>query len=422
MLRKIIDDYAATLSKTWQHDRSKTVGASEIGQCARKTFWTKNEGTKKGVKRDDDYEDAWGARIRGTIMEQAFWEPAMAHKFGTNLLRSGNAQETLILGHLSATPDALIINQPFDILKGIGIPDLRGITPLEGCFMAESKTLDPRTNLVEAKTENLFQAQVQLGLMRELTLYKPYYNVITYMDASFWSEVMEFPIEFDEDIYAAAKKRATVIMTADNGRELPAEGWIAGGKECSFCPFVGACGVERHTIPRNKNAKASPQFEAEIIDYCKEYNELKMQSLTVKAQKREVEEKIRGRLQDKGVRRIENVVNFYGVKGSVRYSSRKMQERLIELNEDIDEFASVSDDSSRLVIAPIPGVAKRTKVMPGVIVEKKEKRKWPSSTKKTSSKKKTAKKTKSKPSSKTKKTSLIKSKKQQKTASKKAKR
>lgn len=365
MLREVMDEYAATLNRAWHHDRSKTVGASEIGMCARKVFATKHLGTKKGIEPDDDWQDQWGARVRGTIMEASFWAPAMKVRYGDNLLFAGEMQETRVIGYLSATPDALVINQPRDALANLGIPDIG-----TDCFMAECKTIDPRTNIVEAKTENYFQTQVQMGLMRETTEYKPNYNVLTYSDASFWNEVIEFPIEFDPNIYQAAKDRATTIMTADSFAEMPPEGWIAGGKECSFCPFVKACGVERRSVPR-ENKPASPQFIAEISDYAREINTVKALILNAEKQQREMEQKIKDRMREKGVRRIQGVVNWYPVAAPHRYSATKMRERLIELGEDPEDFASEGEPSDRLVIAAVPAVLPGT-LIPGKLKTRKQ--------------------------------------------------
>jgi hypothetical protein len=77
MIQGILNWYADSLQKTWAHDRTQTIGASEIGQCARKTFWIKNEiDPKHRAERDAEYQDGWGAKIRGTIMENEFWTPA----------------------------------------------------------------------------------------------------------------------------------------------------------------------------------------------------------------------------------------------------------------------------------------------------------------------------------------------------------
>src|SRR6478752_7633395 len=87
VIKEALEEFANTspvFNKTWEHDRLKTIGASEIGLCARLMYWRKVEG-----KQDDDLKDRWGARVRGTMMENVFWYPAMKAKFGANLLYAG---------------------------------------------------------------------------------------------------------------------------------------------------------------------------------------------------------------------------------------------------------------------------------------------------------------------------------------------
>jgi hypothetical protein len=318
-------------------------------------------------------------------MESAFWAPAMQTRFGDNLLFAGKQQRTLQLGFLSATPDGLIINQPRDALASIGIADIG-----TDCFLGESKTIDPRTNLVEAKVENYYQTQVQLGLTRELTEYKPNYDVLTYMDASFWSEVVEFPIEFDPAVYQSAKDRATIIMTADRASDLSPEGWIAGGKECTFCPYVKPCGVARRSVPYNKNKKATPQFVAEITEYALQANLAEAAMLNQQAKLRSIQQNIKDRLREKGVRRIQGVVNWYEVAGAVRYSGTAMKKYLIDIGEDIEQFETTGDPSDRLTIAPIPGTVTTIKQLPGKLkpkVKKKQAKPKVKATKKTQKRK-----------------------------------
>jgi hypothetical protein len=77
MINQILNSHADSLQKTWAHDRTQTIGASEIGQCSRKTWYIKNEiDPKHRAERDPEYVDGWGAKIRGTIMENEFWYPA----------------------------------------------------------------------------------------------------------------------------------------------------------------------------------------------------------------------------------------------------------------------------------------------------------------------------------------------------------
>ena len=113
MIRAALDDYARTRTRQFDADRSQTVGASEVGQCARKVFYLKNEADPVcGAQRDLDFADGWGARLRGTVFEDQVWTPALRAKFNSQLLFAGDEQRTLVSGFVSATPDALLIEQP----------------------------------------------------------------------------------------------------------------------------------------------------------------------------------------------------------------------------------------------------------------------------------------------------------------------
>jgi hypothetical protein len=194
------------------------------------------------------------------------------------------------------------------------------------------------------------QTIVQMGLIREQTPYKPNYDVLTYTDASFWSEVSEFAVPFDETLYKTAKQRAAIIMNASNGGELKPEGWIAGGKECAFCPFVKACGVERTAVPPH-NVRATPQFVAEIADYARQANVLETEIERRDKALKDLQDTIKTRLREKGVRRIAGVVNWYRVGGRTYYSVNDMKAKLAELGEDTDDYAKVAEASDRLVIS-----------------------------------------------------------------------
>ena len=85
-------------------DRGNTVGASEIGQCARKIFFAKNSDDRAyAISVDHDYVDSGGAALRGRLLEENYWLPALRMRFGDKLLYAGNEQSTLCAGFLSAT-------------------------------------------------------------------------------------------------------------------------------------------------------------------------------------------------------------------------------------------------------------------------------------------------------------------------------
>ena len=58
-IKSMLDAHVAANGKTWEHDRDLTVGASEVGQCLRKTWFAKN-----GVDPDRSEERRVGKECR----------------------------------------------------------------------------------------------------------------------------------------------------------------------------------------------------------------------------------------------------------------------------------------------------------------------------------------------------------------------
>ncbi len=341
VIKEALTSYVASIDKVWTHDRSETVGASEIGKCARQVFWTKK--LKHAPRKGDP--TGWGARTRGTIMEDAFWHPALKSAFGSKLLMSGPEQKSIVDAPLSSTPDGLVTDLPRDFLAKLGVPD---IGPSR-CILVECKTIDPRVNLREARMENAFQVQVQLGIVRKKTKWKPDYALISYTDASFWDEVKEFPVKFDPARFEAARVRATKILTAEHPRELEPEGWIAGGGDCEYCPFVKECGITRRSLPEVEKV-ADPQFVAEVTDMAREImvrqDKLKEDEALLKA----AQQAMKDRLREKSVRRVPDVVVWSYVKGRQSYDNTAIREAAEKAGIDVEEFSTVGEPTDRLQI------------------------------------------------------------------------
>src|SRR6516225_8847911 len=125
MIAEALAHYAKTTARVFAH-REQTVGASEIGQCARKTFFVKNARDRIcGVAADADYTNSYGAALRGRLFEDHFWVPALRARYGNKLLYAGAHQRTFTSEFLSATPDGLLIKQPRNVLAAnFGIPDI----------------------------------------------------------------------------------------------------------------------------------------------------------------------------------------------------------------------------------------------------------------------------------------------------------
>lgn len=344
MIKQALSAYAASSARIFA-DRSQTVGASEVGHCARKVFWMKNEGDPEfGAPRDEGYVDTWGARARGSVYEDFWWEPALRATYGRNLHFAGKQQKTFTSGFLSATPDGLIADLPSDALAHLGVPDIG-----TDCIMTECKTADPRTNLSEAKPENVFQTQAQMGIVRDQTPWRPNYSLLTYTDASFWNEVLEFPIPFDPKIYEVAQRRAAEIMTATSAADLKPEGWIAGGRECEYCPFTKACGVQRRSVP-TQDTIPDPQFVAEITDMTRAARQLEAAGEANDARLRDLQQQIKDRLREKSVRKIPGVVSWSPVKGRPSWDNKGIREAAANAGVDLASFEKTGEATDRLQI------------------------------------------------------------------------
>lgn len=344
IIKQTLDMYAKSkaMEKTFLLDRSRTIGASEIGQCSRR-MWFQKVAPAGAHPRDPDHQDGWGARVRGNVMEDRFWVPALKKRFRSKLLLAGRGQQSIHDKYLSVTADGLLVDMPRDFLAPYGVED---IGPGR-CVYVECKTIDPRVNLQKEKEEHELQVQTGLGLYRDLTNYKPLYALISYIDASFWDDVDEFVVKFNADTYRTMHDRAKQIKTATNPAELRPEGWIAGGKECEYCPFTRACGVLRRSIPEREIA-ADPQFRAEMEDMCREHDHIRRQidDLTVKLNTKK--DDIKNRLREKGVRKIEGVVNWFPVKARKSIKTTGLVEAAVAAGVDVTPFETIGEPSDQL--------------------------------------------------------------------------
>jgi hypothetical protein len=349
MIADALAAYAKQTARTFE-GRENSVGASEVGQCARKIYFAKNAGDHiYGAASDEDYTDPWGAALRGTLVENHFWVPALRARYGDKLLYAGDQQQTFVSGFLSATPDGLLIDQPRNALAKI-IDDIGG----DGSIVVEAKTIDPRARLDGPRSEHAYQAQVQLGLIRELTSHQPQWAVISYINALFLDDVVEFPIHFDSAIFVNAKRRAAEIAVARSPDELKPEGWITGGRECEYCAFNQACGVVRHAVPTQPAVEApDPQFVAEISDLAREAKARRALAEAATSDLREIEHTIKERLRVKGQRRINGgdvTVTWSAVRGRPAYDMPAIREAAAAAGIDLTQFEAVGDPTDRLTI------------------------------------------------------------------------
>jgi hypothetical protein len=339
VIASTLTDYARGLRGS-AANRAYTVGASDIGQCARKAFFVKHNG-----ERDPGYVDTWGAALRGQTIERAFWVPALRARFGTDLKFVGDRQRQFKLGFVSATPDALLTNATRDILAALGVPNIGN-----DCLLLECKSVDPRVKLDAPKPEHRYQAIVQLGVVRETTEFQPNFCVLVYINASFWDDITEFVVAFDPDVYANAKARAVKVLTANTASELPPEGWIAGGKECEHCPFTKVCGIERRALP-NGTGNADPQFAAEIRALAIAYKACQADVAAAETRLRASQNEIKERLRAKQLRRVAGdnfSVTWTPVKGRQGFDVEALSAAAAAAGVGVHEFETSTAPGDRL--------------------------------------------------------------------------
>jgi hypothetical protein len=269
-LKAAAKDWLTKRETGFAHDRSKTIGASEIGQCARKVWFEKKKG--KSAYRAD-YHPPLGAAFRGDILEDHYTTKviaaAVAKQLGppAELIWAGQENQMTIKADawkLSATPDGLIINAPRNALANYGVEDILG-----DCLLTEVKSFDPR--ILEAtlpKPEHIDQLNTQLGLLRKDGSYLPAFGILVYVNASFVDDIRIFPVQFDKFAFDNQVRRALAIMNAEKAEALRPEGLVAGGKECAYCPFSHICLGFVPSMPKTKGAidfdTADPAYKNKV--------------------------------------------------------------------------------------------------------------------------------------------------------------
>lgn len=193
-------------------NRSATIGASEIGKCARMLAHDRS-----GTPKEKDRVSS-GFAERGHWMEKWWVARLRESEIGYKIRYAGAQQRTLNYGPISATPDAIYDN----------------------AYTADCKSIDPRVGRIP-KPEHVIQVRLTARIAQEAGLISDGGGVLTYIDASDYSNKQEFVLPaFDDGEFESSIARAHAILSSEPN-SLPREGWITGGEECRECPFRGAC-------------------------------------------------------------------------------------------------------------------------------------------------------------------------------------
>lgn len=302
------------------HDRGTTVGASEIGGCARRVFWD-----KQGVEHDPDFEQDWGAAERGKAIEDWFVarleRGLLAQGSQWKALFVGANQKTLVRGSQSATPDG--------VLTCTGLSD-----PGTDVYL-EIKSVDPRVyeTMRGPKDQHRLQTQQGMDLVRSLTPHQPQRAVLVYINASFVSQRRFYDIAFDADIAAALRKRADDLMfgTYSLTAPPPAEGKMEGGKECEYCPFYRKCTAhDVGCLPTDVRplVDLDPVLVEEAHKLCRLQRDLKSRESELESTRKQTEAEIVDLLKKLDTKKIAagwGSVSAYPQAGPPSFDYKKME-------------------------------------------------------------------------------------------------
>lgn len=344
--KKMFHDYAEQNQKTFTHDRTKTLGASEVFGCIRMA-WAK----KHGVEKNDE-EQSWGATARGDLIEQYHVVPILDSMLPekSGYIGAGTEQKTFVDmdKFLSATPDGLIDGLDRDALQDYGIDDIES-----DCIVTEIKSIDPRVNLTEEKAIHRGQVIIQMGLIRTQTNFKPMYALIMYFDASFLDKMSFYVVKFDEDVYEQAGIRSTKVFTTNDPSTLRAEGKMNNG--CDFCQYTAWCSklTEDSMPPSDTSTDTLEQREA-LKPLAEEYSKVSNKLKSLETQKDDLKEKIKDKLRTLKKRKVSGDKKA-GESWSVSYSFTPGRETLDKGalaadGIDLSQYMKTGDGFDRLSV------------------------------------------------------------------------
>lgn len=245
----------AANAKVWEHDRSQTVGASEVAGCWRHSYFKKRE--PELAETPEEVDPEWGHTERGNLIENEFVVPTLKHMFGEDrCLFMGSNQKTFVDGRLSATPDGVVTDLPNNALELYGVADIAtGVIATEvKSFGGEHaaprrKKLDDGQMRYTAKTKHIAQNIVQMGILQRKTNYQPQYGVVLYVNPVNLKDIRPAAVQYDDNVYKHLKDRAEAVFDPQkSAKDFPAEGLLTG--DCTYCDFCNACNkVEMERFP-----------------------------------------------------------------------------------------------------------------------------------------------------------------------------
>jgi|APSaa5957512535_1039671.scaffolds.fasta_scaffold06103_6 hypothetical protein len=319
------DAIRAQEQAAWGFDRTKWANASEIGGCIRRQWYEKH-----GGKINKGHQENWGMADRGQTAETYVVERML--EAGLPLKFCGDAQQTFQDPEtkLSATPDGVLIyNDRFEPL--------------------DIKCIDPRTNVAKnlPRSYHVDQLQIGMALMQQDDLFMAPVlgGWLIYINASDYTDVHQFWVEYEPKILDKKKRRASQILRSKSVKALDREGKSTGDCKRFKCPYTDVCGVATAATTGRSKANRGSNLDAAVKSYvdCKEIEdsaaegkELAKEQIKAELVKRKVTEAKVGGHQ----------VTMEVTKGRTTYDIKKMKADGV----DVDPYEKTGKPSERLTV------------------------------------------------------------------------
>lgn len=350
--------FAATRKKEFSHDRSKTVGASEIGKCFRRVVYAKT-----GTAVDEGHEVDSGFGVRGDVMEDGWTAPFTewfaSEVLGGRLLYAGQGNQLTFANPtvgVSATPDGLAVD--VDVAKlaqllGVPVP-----TNAEKCtLLVEMKSFDPRIQADRLpKPEHIPQTILQSGVIQHATEYHPIGALLLYVNASDYYDIRAWFVPHSEQAFESLVERAVVILQTKNPDAALPEGKMRGGRECAECPYARRClGYRPFVVDEDERAPTSNEVRRveKIAERLKKY-QAQVEAARLRAA--EVEADLYAEmasLKRRFVKGSKFAVTAKKTAPQARYDVSKLKARIEELGGKHDDCKTETKGGAMLLVEPV---------------------------------------------------------------------
>lgn len=264
LIKRIAESVAAQVSRWPLYDdedayldRSTVLTASENLRCLRELKFSKTNPVpfeRWGMAQRGHAVEAW-------VVEQLIESVGVSEEFWLH----GELQRSFLhdTTGLSGTPDGVFKTADGELI------------------LLEFKSADPRTNLeamTAPKPQHLAQVQQNLWLLRGHRL-DVKRAIVLYIDASDFQRMRQFDVAYDDgDTAERADIRASILFSAANPAELPAEGLTNNG--CTYCAFTEECSAIQvaNGEKRKQSKPAMPVFAPRgVTESVREYGSIKSQ-------------------------------------------------------------------------------------------------------------------------------------------------